>query len=293
MRKRVKFESEQKAKELKATEERAERKQKSVDVKLTRQPDGFRVRPERKSSSEEREVNIKNFKDLDDLDNRPISLNIKGEIKLKPPPRSCDENKQLVELNDFAPTSAVLDLNELSKKIKKSRKSIFSPDKSPGKLRAAHKQIREKYRDPLKLRVLNNLDSGKKEELTDKRRPNLDRLNKDRKAFLKRRLMAATHIGVNNNFRDDFRKEFNLNERHKLGHRSLSEFRMEHTKEKSRPGTSNGMLEVEGTIDILKRNESIFKTKGKFKMDPKLCDKPIQMVVECGPLSPNKAGLTK
>ena len=325
LRKRAKFEREKKAMKAEGEMKRKKSEEPIRDQFLGQQTD-------RRSSSGEREINLKGLKGLDNLGNRSISLNIKGEIKLKPPgscdrscERPCNENKQLVELGNFSRTSDVIDLNGLSKKMKQSRKSIFSSGKSPVKVRSSHKLDREKYherhrekhrekhRDPPNLKPFGNFYLNKKtgDKSPGRRLPNLDRLNEDRKTYLKRKLMTATHIGVNNNFRDDsrgFRKESKL-ERLR-GHHSepLAKFKkdkkerdkrrkrldeMEDDKRKERLETANGALDVESTIDILKRNESIFKTKGKFKMDPNLCDKPIKLVVECGPLSENKTNLTK
>lgn len=312
LRRRMKFEAEEnKRKDLKADEGRAETRREKPDetkpirrlderpLRPTRQPDEYPLRPARSSG----EINLNDLKGLDNLGNlhRPINVNIKGEINLRTP-RSCDENKQLVELGNFGRTGDLIDLCGLSKKMKKSRKSIFSPEKSPAKPRSPCKQRHEKYRDSPDLRPFSDRTPSKKpgDLSPGGRRPNLERLNEDRKAFLKRKLMAATHIGLNNNFRDDFKKkEVEQKVRDKLDHQ-LDPFvkfkkddKTENDQRRDRLNASNGTLDVESTIDILKRNESIFKTKGKFKMDQSLCDKPIKLVVEWGPLSEKKTNLTK
>lgn len=346
LRKRMKFEEEEnKRKELRVDEGRETRREqhdevkrrldeysprsaRPVDeyaVKLTRQTDEYPARPTRPPDehpvrpgrqpdehpariSSSGEINLKGLENLGNLQ-RPINVNIKGEINLRTP-RSGDEHLDR--------TTDLIDVCGLSQKMKKSRKLIFSPERSPARPkspvrprslagpRSPYKQRHEKYLDSSNLRVFSNgkaTGKGIGDPSPAGRRPNLDRLNEDRKTFLKRKLMAATHIGLNNNFMEDFKKQVEPKSRPpaKLGSKldpfvkkkdeKIETLEKDHRTE--RLDANNVPLDVESTIDILKRNESIFKTKGKFKVDPSLCEKPIKLVVEWGPLSEKKADLTK
>ena len=240
----------------------------------------------RSNSNEAKELNLKNFKNS----NKPISLNIKGEIKLKQF-NGDHENRQLIELNGNLNDNLndAINLDNLSKKMKINRKSIFSrtPDlkreqnlkreqKSPNINRSANisrsiddklnktKLNYEKLRDLSNIRLFNNLNLA-----STTKNSNQNKLNEaDRRSLLKRKLTKASNF--NPNFKIDFNTPTDLD------------------------NNNLNMLDVESTIDIRKRNESIFKTKGKFKVDSNLCNKPMKLILETPsfPLS-NKSNLSK
>lgn len=278
LRKRIEFEGERK---------KRENDERKINERL-RQEDEIPLRSTKREKLVQAhlgdEYEIRGNK-IDHQPDKPINVNIKGEIKLKSL-HPDEDNRQLVELNNYDNMSDIID--GLSKKMKKTRKNIFRtfspnesskipryqnksrrfPTRSPKVHRSAKQFKRDEkisydaYRDLSNLRPFNNPSTLRS---PDRPRFNLNQLREDRTSLLKRKLAKATNIGLK-----DLKTDFNQLNRLDNVNRPLINLTQD----------DKTNLDVESTIDIRRRNESIFKTKGTFKVNSDLCNKPIRLVVE-------------